>query len=420
VTAPPAAAAAPVFYGWWLVGAGFLLQGVVTAAVSYAYGLVLAPMASEFGASRLEMMLGITACTLVSGVVSPFLGVAVDRQPLRLLACAGVALLAAGFLALSFAAAMWHVTAAYAACMSVAMILMGPTLVSSMLARWFARRRGLAMGIAALGTSVCGFVLPPLLQAGIESLGWRSAFQVFAAATAVVMLPLAWLLLEDDPGRRGLAPDGDRVPPAHAAAPAAIPAASSTASILRQTNFWMVAIALGLLFSVYSSLLSNLAPLATGRGVSGERAAYLISAIAVFGMAGKLLFGAIADRVDLRGALGAAIVMVIASLVLLMSHAGYAGLFAASACLGLAAGGMLPVWGALMAVLFGAANYGRVMGLMNPVMMPLVVLGSPFAGWSYDVSGDYLLACGVFAAALVAGLFALLRIRMPGAPAAAV
>ncbi|MFM7274953.1 MAG: MFS transporter, partial [Gammaproteobacteria bacterium] len=114
---------------------------------------------------------------------------------------------------------------------------------------------------------------------------------------------------------------------------------------------------------------------------------------------------------------GVAIVLVIACLLLLMSDSRYPVMFVASALLGLAAGGMLPVWGSLMAVLFGAANYGRVMGLMNPVMMPVVVAGSPFAGWSHDRSGSYTVTLAVFAAVLVLGLLALARIRMPAAPA---
>ena len=414
MTTPPhgRAAHSRVFYGWWLVGAGFLLQGVAAAVVSYSYGLMMTPVAAEFEANRFQMMLGITACTFVSGFISPFLGVAIDRYPLRVLASAGVLMLALGFLALSFAQSIWHVAGAYAVFMSTAMILMGPNLVSSMLARWFTRRRGLVMGLAALGTSVCGFVVPPLLQLGISGLGWREAFQFAAMAAVVVLLPLSWFLLVDNPARRGLPPDGAAAPPTAIAADA-LPSAASTAEILRQDNFWMVAIVLGLLFSVYNSLLSNLAPLATGRGTSAEQAAFLISVVAVCGMIGKLVFGVIADRVDLRAGLAAAIGLVILGLVLLIADASHVTLLVASSCIGLAAGGMLPVWGALMAVLFGALNYGRVMGLMSPVMMPLVVIGSPFAGWSYDVSGDYVLAFTVFVVLMVAALLALARVRLP-------
>lgn len=403
------------FYGWWLVGTGFLLQGMATAAVSYSYGLVLTPLAAEFSASRFEMMLGITASTLAGGAVSPFLGIAVDRHPLRVLACFGVAMLAFGFIWLSFTTAMWQVILAYGVCMSVAMILMGPVLVSSMLARWFERHRGLAMGIAALGTSVCGFVLPPLLQWGIEDWGWREAFRIFALGFAVVLLPLAWLLLEDSPASRGLTPDG--LAPEPSPAPAAPPpsSTSTTAEILRKANFWIVALVIGVLFSIYSALLSNLAPLATGRGLSARDAAYLISTMAVFGMLGKVAFGILADRIDLRVGLGAALVLVTLTLALLIHGSSHPLLLLASATLGLAAGGMLPVWGALMAVLFGALNYGRVMGLMNPVMMLIVLAGAPFAGWSHDVTGDYAQAFWVFIGFCVLALAALTRVRLPQA-----
>lgn len=409
----PVVGRAVVFYGWWLVGAGFLLQGIAAAAVSYSYGLVIAPLAEEFSASRLEMMLGITAATLGAGLFAPFLGVAIDRYPLRLLACIGVTMLGCGFLWLSFASAMWHAIAAYALCMSIAGLLMGSTLVSSMLARWFRRRLGLAMGIAAIGTSACGFVLPPLLQWGIDGWGWREAFRFFAVADMVVMLPLTWLLLEDSPAQRGLVPDGVEPDPVAGAQSQQVPLASSTAEVMRQRNFWLVALVVGVLFSLYSALLSNIAPLATGRGVSGETAALLISTLAVFGMIGKVAFGVLADRIDLRAGLGAALILMILSLILLIHADSHLMLFVAGVLLGLAAGGMLPVWGALMAVLFGTVSYGRVMGLMNPIMMPIILLGAPFAGWSYDLHGNYAQAFWVFVGLCLLTLVAVAQIRLP-------
>jgi MFS family permease len=402
-----------IYRGWWLTGAGFVLQGLVTAAVSYSYGVVLAPIGAEFGATRLQLMLGITASTLASGVLSPFLGIAMDRFRLRFLALAGSVLLGAGLALLARVQSMQQVVVVYLLCMAPAMTLIGPMLVSTLLARWFLRRRGTAMGIAALGTSVFGLLVPPLLQFGIDAFGWRSALSIAGAAMFLLAAPAA-LLLDDHPRDRGLAPDGD---PAGAAVPSPAPPtdSSSTAAIFAQPAFWYVALTLGLLFSVYSALMSNLVPHAIGQGHTAARAALLMSAIAVCGMLGKLVFGVIADRIDLRRGLAAAIVLVIASLGLLLLDGGYAVLLAASVLLGFAAGGMLPVWGALMAVLFGAANYGRVMGLMNPVMMPLVLAGSPFAGWSHDASGDYDVAFTVFALALCAGLAALARLRMPAA-----
>lgn len=403
-----------LFYGWVLVGSGFVLQGLATAAVTYAYGVVLAPIAGEFGASRLQMMWGITAMMLVSGIVSPFLGVAMDRLPMRRLALLGGTLLGAGFMLLSNVSAIWQVVAVYALCMAPAMVLVGPTLVSTLLARWFSRRRGTAMGMAALGTSAFGFVVPVLLQWAIGSMGWRSALFAAGALMLLVVVPAAWLI-RDRPQAMGLGADGD--PPVDVDVPAGPHASATTRGIFAQGNFWLVAGVLGVLFSVYSAVMTNLVPLARDHGHTAELAAMLVSAIAGWGMVGKIAFGMVADRVDLRLGLGAAIVLVVASLLLLIAGSGYGNLFVASSMLGFAAGGMLPVWGTLMAVLFGPTHYGRVMGLMNPVMMPLILAGSPFAGWVYDRSGSYLWALVAFVAVLVLALVALSRLRLPERPA---
>ncbi len=406
-----------LFYGWWLVGVGFLLQGVVTGIVSYSYGIVLTPIAAEFSASRLEMMFGTTASTLVAGLSSPFFGVAMDRYPLRRIASAGVLLLGGGLLLLSVAQTLWQVTLVYALFMGPAMILMGALLVAVMLARWFSRRRGTAMGVAALGTSVCGLLLPLLLQYGIEAVGWRTMLQLLGMGVLVVLLPMAWLLVTDYPHVRGLTPDGASSEVSPSPQTGAIPSGSSTREIFAQRNFWMVAAVCGVLFAVYSSLLSNLVPFAAGRGFGGEQAALLISVIAIFGMLGKLAFGMIADRIELRLGLVAAIVLLLLGLAIYGVGDSYAHLLVASVFVGIAAGGMLPVWGSLMAVLFGTANYGRAMGLMSPVMMPLIMFGTLFGGWSFDMTGDYQLAFIVFGVALFVALLALTRLRFPSTAA---
>lgn len=399
------------FYGWLLVGAGFVLHGLVAATVTYSYGVVLAPIAREFGASRLEMMWGITAMLLVSGAVSPFLGAGIDRKSLRALALLGSSLLAGGFALLSVASTIWNVVLIFALFMAPAMILMGPTLVGTMLTRWFSRRRGTAMGVAALGSSTFGLVVPLLLQSAITAVGWRSALLGAGAAILLVAAPAAWII-RDRPQAIGLGPDGD--PPLEQyTTPATAHPSATTRGIFVQPNFWLVAIVLGVLISIYSAIMTNLVALARDDGHTAELAALLISAVAGCGIVGKLIFGAVADKIDLRFGLGAAIVLVFASLLLMVADSRYLTLLGASCLLGFAAGGVLPVWGTLMAVLFGVTHYGRVMGLMNPVMMPLVLAGPPFAGWAYDISGSYAPALVTFAIILLFAIAALSRVRMP-------
>jgi hypothetical protein len=95
----------------------------------------------------------------------------------------------------------------------------------------------------------------------------------------------------------------------------------------------------------------------------------------------------------------------------LLSSSSYTAITLACLPLGLAAGGLLPIWGAMVAQGFGSADYGRALGLINPVMMPFTFTGPPAAGWVFDTTGNYDWAFAAFLVALavaaaVAGNFA--------------
>lgn len=396
-----------MFYGWWLVGVAFLVQMVSSGAVIYSYSVVAVPLGETFQASRLTMMLGMTAMTMAGGALGPLLGHAIDHGSLRRMMALGAGALAAGYSLLSITTASWQVIAIYALVMSLALNLLGPLCASTLLARWFTQRRGLALGLAAVGTSVGGFVFPPLLQALIDDLEWRMALRVLALGTLAFTVPAVWMVV-DRPGDRGLHPDG-AAPPA-STAPAAPPL--STKDILREANFWWVALVISVLFGVYTALLSNLAPFALGTGASREQAALLISVIALAGITGKLVFGAIADHIDLRLGLAAAILLIVAGLAGYRASDSYTVLVASSVALGLAAGGMLPVWGSLIAALFSPMNYGKVMGLMGTAILPLTLAGPPFAGWVFDSTGSYAGAFLGFIGVLLAALLLLPAIRI--------
>lgn len=401
------------FYGWWLVVVAFLVQMVSTGAVMFSYGVVVVPLADEFGASRMTMMLGMTGMTLVSGIVSPWLGSMVDRRSLRNLMAMGSVSLCLAYLCLSLSTAMWQVPLIYAMFMPLATMLLGPLGATTLLARWFSRKRGMVMGVAAIGTSVGGFLFPPIVQWLIETWEWRIALRLLAGVTLLITLPAILLLVVDRPSDRQLQPDGDDAPAEGAPAMTPGPDFSSSRQILTNRNFWLIAVAISLLFAVYTALLSNLVPFARDVGTSAERSALLLSVMALMGIVGKLVFGVVGDHIDLRLGLSLAVMLVMVGLGCFLAASDYNLLLAGAVAIGLAAGGMLPVWGSLLARIFGAASYGRVMGLMNPVIMPVTLLAPPFAGLMHDVTGSYRVAFAVFAGILVISLILLPLIRVP-------
>jgi MFS family permease len=286
--------------------------------------------------------------------------------------------------------------------------LLGPLTTSTLLARWFTKKRGMTLGIAAVGTSVGGFVFPPLIQGLIDQHEWRTALRYLGVGLFVVAVP-AVLLVVNSPQLKGLHADGEPMDPDF------VPPTTTPVSfglLLKNRNFILIAIVMSFLFATYTGVMSNMVPFAMGRGLTADEGAFLISALAVAGIVGKLVFGAVADKVDLRWGLGASMALVIASMLVFSYFEGLTALMVGSILIGLAAGGMLPVWGALLAVLFGAANYGRVMGMMNPVIMPLTLAGAPLAGFIFDSTGAYTGAFLTFAASLCVGIALLFLIDM--------
>ena len=397
-----------MFYGWYLAIVAFLLLMVSNGAIMYSYSVVAVPLGLEFEASRVTMMLGVTVMTLAGGIMSPLFGSLIDRWSLRSMMLIGVFGMSCGYFLLSFTTASWQVPLIYGALMMLGLNLLGPLTTSTLLARWFSRKRGMVLGLAAIGTSVGGFVFPPVIQWLIDAYEWRDALRILALGCLILTIP-AVMLVVNSPKDRGLSADCVAL---DADAPLVLPEAITFKSLLADRNFWLIALVMSQLFSAYTGVLSNLVPLALNKGLSAEQGAFLISILAVAGIAGKIGFGTIADRVDLRLGYAASIVCVIIALLLFATTSSFSTFMLASGFMGFATGGMLPVWGAILAILFGAANYGRVMGMMSPVIMPLTLVGAPLAGYIFDVTGGYAPAFVLFAGGLVLALIALPFIRM--------
>lgn len=401
-----------MFYGWRIVGGVFIAQLFITGFMTYSFGLFVVPLQEAFDATRAQVNLAMTATTLAGLVLSPLIGALADRVSSRLLMAAGAAVFALGLLGMSLSSGIWQFVAVFGISVSFASLTLGPLVGSTTIARWFSSRRGRALGIAAMGTSIGGLALPVLLGHGIAAEGWRSALQYLAIAVAIGVLPLMLLLVRSHPQALGMHPDGEAPDPSAQAAPVHD---IDFRGILRHRAFWSIGLSIGLLFSVYSALMANLVPYAQGTGIELEAAGVLMTAIAGAGLVGKLLFGFAADRISLRLGLWLAIALVFTGMVILLQEPGYPVTLLACVIMGLAAGGMLPVWGALLAVIFGVTSYGRVMGLMNPLITLLVMPGFVVTGYLYDRSGDYHSAFWLYLVLLAAAALILTRLRVPGA-----
>jgi MFS family permease len=271
--------------------------------------------------------------------------------------------------------------------------------------------------------------MAPLATLLIGAIGWRDTFLIYGVVPLVVVLPLAWLVVVNRPEQMGLCPDGAQdasdaeLPSGQQAAPPPVPddrllapAAEpdwSTRNALAQRNLWVIAIAIALNSCTNGAMLTHIIPHATDSGFDPLAAAWVLSCIAGFGAVGKLLFGWIADRIDKRLTLRCGTALQGLGIVLILNAEQYHMLLLAGTVYGLGMGGMPPLAGALIGAAFGRYKFGRMMGLMNPVMLPIRVLGIPYAGWIYDRTGSYEVAFLTFIALCAASILVLTFLRLP-------
>lgn len=406
----------PIFYGWYVVFGVLLGQLFLTGFMTYSFGLLVVPIQSEFSATRSELMYGMTVSTFIGLFAAPVIGSLVDRKSARILMSIGALVLGCGLLVLSFSQSVIQFAIIFGVTFSFANLLLGPVTGSATVSRWFTARRGRALGIAAFGTSIGGLLVPLLVSYCLGVNGWRWALQVLAACVLLLVLPYCLLLMRGRPEDLGLLADGVEEDPETtgvAGQSAVLRRELTVVELFAMPPFWLLGIAMGLLFAVYSSVMSNLPAYAVGLGVDAVEAGWMLSIIAGTGLLGKLMFGLAADRINLRLALMATMALLLIALLILAAEPSYDVILMATVLIGLAAGGILPVWGSIIAIVFGTASYGRVMGFITPLITLIVMPSYLLAGQIYDRTGSYSLCFYLFCALLVVAACLLASLKIP-------
>lgn len=412
----------PIFYGWFLVALTLFLQSVGVGTTFYMYSIIAGAIGSEMPSARSVLMLGSTGMLVVGAMLSPVIGRMVDRYPMKgVIVCGGIAL-GVGFILLGFSTRIWHVVLCYMVFMGVGLTALGSVVASTLLARWFVRYRGLAIGISALGTQFGGFAYTPLLAALIEAQDWRIAVMVMGFVILVLVPVAAWLWVVDHPADRNLEPDGEAPPPAAEPDDGAAKQASAVGPhpdagipfrrLVLQRNFIILFIFAGTGGGVVNSaVIANLSLFATDIGESVTRGAFLVSLLAFIGLFTSPLTGWLGDRINIKiVTIGLTLCMAVASALYIVADS-YPMLLVATVFQGMAGGGFFPLWALLVARLYHLSVYGQVMGTTAIAAFGGAGLGPVFAGWLYDLTGSYRLVFLIFLVILllVAGLVTLLR-----------
>jgi MFS family permease len=399
---------ATLFLGWRMVAVAFLVDFIAVGFFFYSYGIFFKAIAVEFGDSRFGVSIGVTVTQGVGALLAPFIGRALDRFPLKNVMACGAISMGTGFGLLGLVQTPLQFYLVLGVFVGFGAGAMGQLATSKLVSNWFVLKRGSALGIAATGISVSGVVMPAISAWIIATYGWREAFMTYGLITFLVVVPVVLRLVISRPEDVGLLPDG-------ATEKSSLPPPKPplrTRDFISQPNFWVLLTVIGLLFCIQSATLIHMVPKLTDSGLSLVAASGIASATAGFGIMGKLIFGALVDRWDVRHALWLGIGFQFVGQLMMVFMDGYLAFLIGACFFGFGMGGVVPMQGAVVGAAFGRESFGRVLGAMRPPMAVLHLAGTPFAGWVYDVTGSYRPAFLTFLALYIVAAVVVLALKV--------
>ena len=300
--------------------------------------------------------------------------------------------------------------------------LMGNLVVNVTLSKWWVEKRGQMIGIAAIGISIAGVLMPPVMTGIVDEFGWRTGWRVLAVGAWVLVYPAA-MLMRRQPEDYGLHPDGksDEEVRAGAGAAAAADLANSftRGEALRTPALYLIVFAYGLSGVALGAVLLQTIPFLTDEGFDRATAAGLMALYSVPAGFSKPFWGLLIDRATPRY-LASVSFMLTAVSVILMVVGATAGslqiLIAAFLLFGLAVGGTLPLQEVIWASYFGRAHLGAVRGVALPFSLVLGAGGPLAVSLYFDVVGNYHGAYYALSAFSVLAAFVILLARKPVKP----
>lgn len=380
------------------------LIGISTGPAAFgiaSLGLFIDVFEKQFGWSRAEVSSAASLMMLCSAFSMPIVGRLVDKIGPRKVLIPSVAILALCFLAIpALVTQFWQFMLVYVA---IGTIAAGTNSVPYMrvLASWFDRSRGLAIGIAGSGTGL-GFAYVPLVgQAAISQFGWQAGYVALGLIMLCVTLPLVIFLLKERPDGAAEA-DGEGAAEAQSG--------MNLKEVLRTRNFYLLnSIFVTLAFVLYG-LIPHMVPLLTDRGVSPAAAAGVASVFGLATFVGRIVIGFLVDKFDARLIAVTFFAISAVGLGLLAVPLPNWAMIVPALLLGGSLGAEVDMLAYLTSRYFGLKCFAQIFGALFGAVLVAMGMGPVAFGLVFDMTGSYgaMLAVGAPACLVAAGLMLML------------
>ena len=374
-----------VFYGWKIVSAIFVLLTFTSGLSFYNHAIYLNALAAQPAFTVGIASTSVSIFFLTGGVTGLFVARWVEKYDLRIVITAGAVM---SFLSLSLIAfvettvQLFLVYGLFGAGFSASSLIPATTLVT----RWFKKRRAMALSIASTGLSLGGVILTPLSILMVDSLGFDIAAPLIGVIYLFGVVPVSWMFLRVSPESMGLLPDGEKgeLKSPHGRSG---DDGLSFDQALKGRFFWGLSLAYIFLMAAQVGGIAHQYGLVREQ-LSEAETAIVVAILPVFSIIGRLFGGWIVEQMSIRKF--AIIMMLIQAFSLTVLSTGYS---VGSLCIGLAmfggsVGNLLMLQPLLIAEAFGVKSYSRIFSISNLMSSCGTAMGPALLGVIYAASSN--------------------------------
>lgn len=382
-----------IFHGWYLIATGAFVA-MVAMGSQQAFGVFVLPMSEEFNWSRSTISIAIAMGSLIGGSSQPIMGRIFDRLGGRKLILVGLFVTGISTVLLTFTNHIFFMIFFFGILGSLGRSAGGLNTLAVLSSKWFQRRRSIAIAIISSGGSLGGLVIVPLVAFVLPIIGWRYSWLMLGLFILALALPLAFIIIRNDPRDIGQYPDGDEPDEGEGGAKGGGVAVgplevTKWMQAFRSPPMWQLLGSYMVCGITTNVIAAHYVPYAVEEGFSPAVAAFAFGLLSLMNLAGVLSIGFLGDRFGRKNLLALVYGVRGLGFAVLLLAPGMWGLFGFAIVGGVAWLATVPLTTALTADVYGLRNMGVLSGLVFMAHQVGGAAAIQIAGILRDVTGNY-------------------------------
>ena len=406
------------FFGWRMVFTGLAVEFTVIGFLFYSFPIFWPYLISELGMTESQLGMVTAFYFIPVAILAIFVGPALDKYSVKNFMMIGSMIYAVGLFSLSFINSFWSLVTIYLTILALGSIMMGNLAVAKLISNWFDKNAGRALGIAAVGISFSGVVLPLIVDPLLDIVGWRNVYVIFASVVLFIILPLIFFVVIDDPYTVNQVKDGMK----RDLEEESLPKVMTSKNLLSKKVFWIISLAFAFQFLSMMGVIAFLPIHASKMGLDQtwnligfpvKQYVFAYALAAFGGVLGKLIFGYLIDI--MKAAYPSMLAMSLqATGIFGFTYFSEPSIFLLSALIfGLGYGAATPLMTACYLRAFGSNNLGKARGISSPIVAPLQPIGILITSIFIGFQDTYFVAFNIMGCFAIVAVFLASQISEP-------